>query len=136
MDTNNREIKHIIDEINNLTPWDRQEIISYIGTEMFDDDDVIEYARRLGMKTENELLNEMSSDELLDCCDSYDIIEYVVNDDYLTKEVIERTSPREIAEAIDSSVYHYDIREIMEAFVENKKHYEELKKWYKENMEN
>lgn len=130
MHTNNKEIKHIIDEINNLTPWDRNEIISYIGTVMFDDDDVIEHAKSLGMIFEEEaydIIENMDIDEVLDNFSDYEIVDYVSQHPSLIEDIA--------VEALSDN-----FENIMEKYIDSYKYTntneEKLKEWYKKKFKN
>ena len=136
MDINKKEFKSIIDAINNLTPWDKNDIISYIGCEMDNDDTVIETARNLGMVFPDEIddlvdekINDMTSFELLENCDSSDIVDWVLDDDEMTIDVIRQTTADNVAKGIGKS-YYYSIGEILNILLKYTGYKKIINEWF------
>ena len=136
MDINKKEFKSIIDAINNLTPWDKNDIISYIGCEMDNDDTVIETARNLGMVFPDEVddlvdekINDMTSFELLENCDSSDIVDWVLDDDEMTIDVIRQTTADNVAKGIGKS-YYYSIGEILNILLKYTGYKKIINEWF------
>ena len=136
MDINKKEFKNIIDAINNLTPWDKNDIISYIGCEMDNDDTVIETARNLGMVFPDEVddlvdekINDMTSFELLENCDSSDIVDWVLDDDEMTIDVIKETTADNVAKGIGKS-YNYSIDEILKILLKYTGYKKIINEWF------
>lgn len=139
MDINKKEFKNIIDAINNLTPWDKNDIISYIGCEMDNDDTVIETARNLGMVFPDEVddlvdekINDMTSFELLENCDSSDIVDWVLDDDEMTIDVIKETTADNVAKGIGKS-YNYSIDEILKILLKYTGYKKIINEWFNKN---
>lgn len=136
MDINKKEFKSIIDAINNLTPWDRNDILSYIGCEMDNDDTVIETARNLGMvfpdevdDLVNERFNDKTSFEHLENCDSDDIVDWVLGDDEMTIDVIKQTTADNVAKGIGKS-YYYSIGEILNILLKYTGYKKIINEWF------
>lgn len=136
MDINKKEFKSIIDAINNLTPWDKNDIISYISCKMYDDDTVIETARNLGMifpdevdDLVNERLNDITSFEHLENCNYNDIVDWVLGDDEMTIDVIKQTTADNVAKGIGKS-YYYSIDEILNILLEYTGYKKIINEWF------
>lgn len=140
------DVKPIIDAINNLTPWDRNELITYLYWTLDGDsvDAIIEeiggWVRESSIDEVKMVIENSKEIDVLDEMSDYDIAEYVTSGyfkDGLIREIFNRLDSEEIAtnikkEQIESIInyliQHYP-KEIADSITKILTEFEKLKQW-------
>lgn len=128
-----KEGKEIIDKINELTPWDKGELLMYIVSDVMTEDEIEKYFIEGSGYTKwddiDYVQGVIDNDEeydVLDEMDDWDIIDYLVNsyDHYRNasnlSDWIEKSQSEDVSEAIDR-VDKKNLDLIMDDLYENHK---------------
>lgn len=131
------DVKHILDCIDNLTPWDKTGLFAYLldniemknemesilqamGYVDYDKIDVVDEVSKQNL--EEEVLNGMTDSEITDYVATHGLIDYVI--DWCT--------PEEIVEIIHNGKRNFALKEILTEIKKN--HPNILKDWLKDNV--
>lgn len=128
-----KEGKEIIDKFNELTPWEKADMLKYLANDIMTWDEIEKYfIEGTGYVDYNdidfvqEVINEGKESEVLDEMDDYDILEYILYtfDHYRNSsnlsDWIERMSVEDVTEGIDR-VDKKNLDLIMDDLYENHK---------------
>ena len=107
MDKYSPEIKEIFDKIDNLTPWDKIDLIKSLVCEL-DYDEIQEIAEEFGFVKDDDidLVSEIENNNLeidvLDNMTSSDIADYVYGHEDIMDEIFDLMELEDIVSALDN----------------------------------
>ncbi len=142
-----KECKEIIDKFNDLTSWDKGELIKYLADKAMTEEEIEKYfIEGMGyvyyesLDLPQEIIDNNQEDEVLDKMDDQSICEYLIhgwNGYDNCKYMFENIDTFDAAKMIDE-MRKYDIENIIDSLVENhhdtckiifEKLAENIKKW-------
>lgn len=132
------DVKHILDCIDNLTPWDKTGLFAYLlhniemknemesilqamGYVDYDKIDVVDEVSKQNL--EEEVLNGMTDSEIIDYVATHGLID----------DVVDWCTPEEIVEIINDGKRNFALKEILTEIKKN--HPNILKDWLKDNVD-
>jgi len=98
------DVQNILKQIEDLTPWDKEEVIKHLMYENMSTEDIQGmYPNLVNIDRPSTWVDDVDVNRILDALPEYDIECYVRNDDYLLGEVISYTPVFEVVDKVDDN---------------------------------
>lgn len=98
------DVQNVLKQIEDLTPWDKEEVIKHLIYENMSIEDIQGICPNLvNIDKPSTWVDDVDVDRILDALPEYDIECYVRNDDYLLGQVISYTPVYEVVDKVDDN---------------------------------